>query len=44
MKNAPKGKSKDFAKPYEPAPHESAALEAYFARKEVNPPAPRARC
>jgi hypothetical protein len=41
MKNAPKRKTTDLARSYEPTPHERAALEAYFARKEVNPPVPR---
>jgi hypothetical protein len=41
MKNAPKRNTKDLARSYEPTPHERAALEAHFARKEVNPPAPR---
>jgi hypothetical protein len=43
MKNAPKGKSKDFAKPYEPAPHERAVLEAYRIQEEESPLAPRLR-
>ena len=41
MKNKPKARARDLAEPYEPVPHERAALEAYFARKEVSPPAPR---
>ncbi len=36
-----KAKAKDVAKPYEPAPQERAAVEAYFARKKATPPAPR---
>ena len=40
VKKNRKEKIRNLAKPYEPAPYESAALEAYFARKEVNPPAP----
>jgi hypothetical protein len=38
VKKNRKEKIRNLAKPYEPAPYESAALEAYFARKEVNPP------
>src|SRR5258708_36738769 len=30
-----KAKAKDVAKPYEPAPQERAAVEAYFARKKA---------
>ena len=40
-KNIRKTKTGGLAKPYEPAPHERAAMEAYFHRKEVTPPSPR---
>ncbi len=36
---SPRGK--DLAKPYEPTPHERAAIEGYLARRKETPPAPR---
>jgi hypothetical protein len=36
-----KVETKDLSKPYEPTPHERAAAEAYFARKEKSLPSPR---
>jgi hypothetical protein len=41
MKKKRKTMARDLAKPYEPAPQERAAVEAYFARKKATPPAPR---
>jgi hypothetical protein len=38
---AHKTRTRGLAKPYEPAPHERAALEAYLARKKQAPLAPR---
>ena len=34
---------KELAKPYEPTPHERAAMEDYFAQRKESPPAPRVR-
>jgi len=36
-----KVETKNLTKPYEPTPHERAAAEAYFARKEKSLPSPR---
>jgi len=36
-----KTETKDLVTPYEPTPHERAAAEAYFARKEKSLPSPR---
>jgi hypothetical protein len=38
MKKKGKTMARDLAKPYEPAPQERAAVEAYFARKKATHP------
>jgi hypothetical protein len=43
MKNASKAKTRAVAKPYQPAPHERAALETHRTQEEQSPLAPRLR-